>query len=81
MFHGVQSNIIPSKYRFVSQKITDLTLVLFKSMSMQCDRQKSVIILFYLGSSMKMGAGTETSEFGPGYGHKIMMEVRPYLFC
>ena len=32
----------------------------------------------YLGSSLKMGAGTETSKFCSGHDHKIMMEVEVY---
>ena len=63
MFHAGQSNIILPN---VAQKIHGLALILFKSMLMQCDRKKSVIILFYLGSSLKIGAGTKPNEFARG---------------
>ena len=53
-----------TEYRFASQKIIGLVLMLFKLT--QCDKQKSAIIIVASGSSLKMGAGTETNELDKG---------------
>ena len=75
MFHGGQSNIMPVKYRFAVQKIPALALVLFKSIAMQRDRQKSVIVFAVSGKFSEMPTGTKTNQFGSYYTEKVMMEV------
>ena len=41
--------------------------------------KNQLLLLLYLGSSMKMGVGTETSEFRSGYADRVMMEVGVYF--
>ena len=62
MFHVGQRNIILPN---IAQKNHGLALMLFKSMLMQYDQ---LLFLLYLGSSLKMGAGTEPNEFARGRG-------------
>ena len=76
MFHAGQGNIILPN---VAQKIHGLALILFKSTLMQCDRQKSVVILFYLGSSLKIGAGTKPNEFARGRGFLAQNPIKYFI--
>ena len=76
MFHAGQSNIILPN---VAQKIHGLALILFKSTLMQCDRQKSVVILFYLGSSLKIGAGTKPNDFARGRGFLAQNPIKYFI--
>ena len=55
MFHGGQSNFISVKYCLAAKSISGLALVLFKSMAMQCDRQKSIIMVVVSGNFYQNG--------------------------
>ena len=77
MFHGGQSDFVPAKYCLAAKSISGLALVLLKSMAMQCDRQKSIIMVVVFGYADRV-----MMEIEVYFKHKIQSNIlsRPNRF-